>query len=153
MNIFLGEPEEKKRHALAKLVANGDLIPVMNNTKWRELLAELRAGAEFNPKFRLKDVFAVDGYISEWDGEFYHHIHPVQTIEWLELRSTSSNWLFSCLTKHSIPFSLEGSTPRIWGYTRLGQQPMWHVAQLKIPADHAAFGDIALPLVFGPHVG
>ena len=28
-----------------------------------------------------------------------------------------------------------------------------NVAQLKIPADHAAFGGIALPLVFGPHVG
>ena len=30
-----------------------------------------------------------------------------------------------------------------------------HVAQAnyKLQADHAAFGGIALPLVFGPHVG
>jgi hypothetical protein len=138
MSIFLGEPEEKHRHALAKLVAGGELIPVMNNTKWRELIAELRAGSEFNPKFRAKDVFGADGYISQWDGELHYHIHPVQTIEWLELRSSSSNWLFSFLTKHSIPFSLEGGIPRIWGYTRPGQQPMWHVAEPKIPADNAA---------------
>ena len=25
--------------------------------------------------------------------------------------------------------------------------------ELGIPADHAAFGDIALPSAFGPHVG
>jgi hypothetical protein len=128
MNIFLGKPEENERHKLARLVACGDLIPVMNDTKWRELLAELRARAEFSPQFRTKDVFSDAGYVSKWDGEFHYHIHPVETIEWLELRSSSPTWLSSCLTRHSIPFSLEGGTLRVWGYTRPGQQPIWHVA-------------------------
>ena len=128
MNVYLGKPEENERLKLARLMASGDLIPVMNDTKWRELVAELRACPELKPQFRKKDVFAVDGYVSNWDGEFHYHIHPVETIEWLELRSGSPSWLSSCLSKHSIPFSLEGGTPRVWGYTRPGQQPVWHVA-------------------------
>lgn len=111
-------------HRLSRLISDGHLIPVLNNTKWAELIEEMLDAGAMKPQFRTRSVFAPSGFVTEWDGEWYHHIHPVAELEWVELRAVSSEWLIATLRKHSIPFSEEQGVPRVWGYTRPGPQPV-----------------------------
>lgn len=110
---------------LKKLLADGQLLPVLNDTKWSELIAEMLNGREMQPQFRTRSVFATERYVSDWDGEWYHHTHPVAELEWIELRARSEEWLFKVLRMHGIPFSIEDGIVRVWGYTRPGRQPCW----------------------------
>lgn len=121
----LSELDERK---LDRLLASGQLLPVLNNTKWGELVAAMQQSPHQQPQFRLRGVLANDGFVADWDGEWHHHIHPVADIEWLELRASSEEWLVSLLGKHSIPYSREAGVVRVWGYVRPGSQPSWHGA-------------------------
>lgn len=116
---------ERDASRLSKLVAGGHLIPVLNNTKWAELVAEMANAKDMNPQFRTRSVFASPGFVSEWDGEWHYHIHPVAELEWMELRAVSAEWLLATLRRHNIPFSEENGVLRVWGYTRPGAQPCW----------------------------
>lgn len=122
-NMPLLNDKDAKR--LANSLARGELIPVLNNTKWAELIGEMRNGKEMKPQFRTRSVFAPSGFVTDWDGEWYHHIHPVAELEWVEIRAASPDWLLEVLRKHGIPFSDEGGFIRVWGYTRPGVQPFW----------------------------
>ncbi|MDQ0740253.1 DUF6678 family protein [Pseudomonas sp. W4I3] len=110
---------------LRRLLAAGTILPVMNKTKWVELIEAMLCSPQIQPEFRLHSVLAPSGYCTDWDGDWHYHIHPVAEIEWIELRAVSLDWLLSILRKHNFPFSIEGETPRVWGYTRLGMQPVW----------------------------
>jgi hypothetical protein len=111
---------------LSRLISDGHLIPALNNTKWAELIEEMLHAGAMKPQFRTRSVFAPLGFVTEWDGEWYYHIHPVAELEWVELRAASPEWLIATLRKHSIPFSEEEQgVPRVWGYTRPGPQPCW----------------------------
>ncbi|MCD2166145.1 DUF6678 family protein [Comamonas koreensis] len=115
---------DKKR--LVTMVQRGDLHPVLNHTKWAELRSEmLAAPMEAHPRFRVRTVFSPPGFCSDWDSEFYYHIHPVEEREWLELKSASAAWLHEVLRRNSIPFSVEDGVVRVWGYTHPGLQPQW----------------------------
>ncbi len=63
---------------LAGMVKRGELHPVLNQTKWAELQAEmLAATSEQRPPFRARSVFAPPSLCAERDVEFYHHRHPL----------------------------------------------------------------------------
>ena len=110
---------------LSRLLASGQLFPVLNNTKWTELIEEMLTAKNMSPQFRTRSVFAPPEFVTEWDGEWYYHIHPVAELEWVELRAKSLDWLLGVLKKHSIPYSIEEGILRVWGYTRPGKQPCW----------------------------
>jgi hypothetical protein len=110
---------------LRKLIEGGELIPLLNNTKWSELISEMINAPEMNPQFRTRSVFAPPDYVTDWDGEWFYHIHPVAEIEWIDLQSNSNDWLLATLKMHNIPCSSEQGTLRVWGYTRRGMQPCW----------------------------
>ncbi|MBJ7311117.1 DUF6678 family protein [Rugamonas sp. CCM 8940] len=111
---------------LTGMIKRGELYPILNNTKWAELRSEmLTAPREQARRFRARSVFAAPDFYTNWDGEFYYHIHPVADIEWLELKSTSQEWLRKTLRGHNIPYSVEDGVVRVWGYTRPGPQPEW----------------------------
>lgn len=117
------EPEMLRIHGM---VRRGELHPVMNNTKWAELRSEmLSASTEQAPKFRAHSVLAPQEFCTDWDGDFYYHLHPVADIEWMELQAASAIWLREALLRHNIPFSVEAGIVRVWGYTRPGIQPEW----------------------------
>jgi hypothetical protein len=122
---LLPELNESTKAKIQKLLTDGKIFSVMNNTKWTELIKEMLASPEMKPAFRLRSILASSDYCTDWDRDWHYHIHPVAEVEWIELRSTSSDWLVSTLRKHSIPFSLEDGVPRVWGYTRPGVQPLW----------------------------
>ncbi len=119
-------PSDAETDRLERMLKRGELCPVLNHTKWAELRTEmLAAPVGQHPQFRTRSVFAPPGFCTEWDGEFYYHVHPVADLEWMELRSASSTWLRDALRRHSIPYSLEAGVVRVWGYTRPGPQPQW----------------------------
>ena len=110
---------------LSKLVTGGHFIPIINNTKWAELIEEMLNAKEMKPQFHTRSVFAPPGFVTEWDGEWNCHIHPVAELEWVELRAASPQWLHETLRKRNIPFSEEQGVVRVWGYTQPGAQPCW----------------------------
>lgn len=119
-------PDEHERKRLIAMINRGELYPSLNNTKWAKLRSEmLGAPPEQAPTFRARSVFAPPGFQTDWDGEFYYHMHPVADIEWLELKATSQDWLSETLHGINIPYSIEDGVVRVWGYTRPGMQPDW----------------------------
>lgn len=129
MSLFLAKLDPAHERKLSNLLKDGRLIPILNNTKWRELISEMReAPSGLNPQFRGRSIFAPPGFVTRWDGDWYHHINPVGDIEWLEVRAGTDEWLLSVLGRRSIPFSIESGTIRIWGYVRPDAQPQWLAA-------------------------
>ncbi|WP_154660621.1 DUF6678 family protein [Pseudomonas cremoricolorata] len=121
----LPEPEEAAKKTIRRLLTAGSIYPVMNNTKWAELIQAMLDAPHMNPAFRLRGILAPRDHCTGWDREWHYHIHPVAEIEWLEIQAGSLDWLLSTLRKHHIPFSLEAGIPRVWGYTKPGMQPLW----------------------------
>lgn len=113
------------RVKLTKLLDAGELVQVMNNTKWGELINSMLNSPEMEPKFRLRSVLAPPGHVMEWDADWHFHIHPVAEVEWLELRALSSAWLETTLREYDIRYSIEEGTLRVWGYVRRDTQPDW----------------------------
>lgn len=107
--------KEHDAKRLAKILGRGELIPILNNTKWTELIEEMLSAKEMKPQFRTRSVFAPPGFVTGWDGDWYYHIHPVADLEWVEIRAESPEWLVDDLRKHNIPFSDEQSVVRVWG--------------------------------------
>lgn len=125
LNHQLPDPDDATKMKLRKLLASGMLLPVMNNTKWVELIEAVLGSPEMKSEFRLHSALAPSDYCTDWDRDWHYHIHPLAEIEWIELRAVSLEWLLSTLRKHNLPFSMEGGAPRVWGYTRPGVQPHW----------------------------
>lgn len=121
----LPELDEITKEKVRRLLNAGIILPVMNNTKWAELIDAMVNAPQMKPEFRLHSLLAPNDHCTGWDREWHYHIHPVAEIEWIELRTVSLNWLLSTLRKHNLPFPLEDGVPRVWGYTRLSMQPLW----------------------------
>ncbi|MBK5410820.1 hypothetical protein JFU58_20025 [Pseudomonas sp. TH34] len=121
----LPELDEVTKAKIRRLLTAGMIFPVMNNTKWAELIKAMINAPQMKPEFRLHSVLAPSDYCTDWDREWHYHIHPVEEIEWIELKAVSLDWLLSTLRKHNLPFSLEDGVPRVWGYTRPSMQPLW----------------------------
>lgn len=121
----LPELDEVTKAKIRRLLTAGMIFPVMNNTKWAELIKAMINAPQMKPEFRLHSVLAPSDYCTDWGREWHYHIHPVAEIEWIELKAVSLDWLLSTLRKHNPPFSLEDGVPRVWGYTRPSMQPLW----------------------------
>jgi hypothetical protein len=71
---------------LRKLIAAQGLIGLANDTKWNELLTEMRGipDEKWCPSFRFRCVDSE--FISQWDGEWWHHLpFPFISVLWIEL--------------------------------------------------------------------
>ncbi len=118
------KPDAAAARRLSSTAQSGELHPILNHTKWAELRAKMLAAPPGqSPVFRARSVFAPPGFCTEWDGEFYYHVHPVADLEWMELKASSPEWLRDALRRHGIPFSMEDGVVRVWGYTPPGRQP------------------------------
>lgn len=133
---MLSDDERRRHHALLE---REQLASVMNETRWEELAAAMRA-FEPPPDWRCKEISArVPG---DWDAEWCYHVRPFHTIEWLEIgfvrlersartplahaeRSDAEARIRETLRALGVPFSIENGLVRVWGYTRPGAQPVW----------------------------
>jgi hypothetical protein len=133
--------DERRRHLA--LVDREQLASVMNQTKWAERAATMQGLCPL-PDWRCKEIAASEP--GRWDAEWYYHVRPFHTIEWLEIgfvhpksapgrhapapltpaeRAGAEARLRETLSALGVPFSLENSLVRVWGYTRPGAQPVW----------------------------
>jgi hypothetical protein len=89
----------------------------MNNTKWKELCFAF-AGFEKHPTWRTRDL--LNGNLSAWDSEWFHHVGPDYcSIEWLEIdpRGNSRESILEVLRHVGAPFE-EGSHFKVIGYRK-----------------------------------
>ncbi|MDR2187925.1 MAG: hypothetical protein LBE62_07725 [Azonexus sp.] len=90
-----------------------------NDTKWNELLTFMRELEGWRPSYRSKWV---NGYISEWDAEWFYHLpFPFVGVEWLDISLNSrtadhSKLILGKLSEIGFEFEAKGDVARIWGY-------------------------------------
>jgi len=99
---------------------NGDYIGLMNNTKWDELRIAMYEFPQ-TLMWRTKDI--ENGYISEWDGEWYYHFRAggYKTIEWVEIlidNEQTKQEIIEILKMIHVPGEVEETIIRVYGYTK-----------------------------------
>ena len=116
-----------------RYVQRENLASLMNNTKWREVIAAIQAVERYRPRFRVKCVRDGEPAPDSWDGSFPFHVPTFRHIEWLEfdpvvrtrrgaivpdLTEDFGTPIEAALATASIPFERVGSAIRIVGYFR-----------------------------------
>ncbi|MBI5381158.1 MAG: hypothetical protein HZA31_04595 [Opitutae bacterium] len=100
----------------SKAAAEG-YVSLMNDTKWREICFAF-AAFEQRPAWRTRDF--LNGHISDWDSEWYHHIGPNYcSIEWLEIdaRDCPKAKISEALRTIGVPHE-DGEFMKILGYKK-----------------------------------
>ena len=90
-----GEREKLKRAAIGR-----GLVGLANDTKWDELLAEMRPRAAGRQEWRFSYRYkCVTGYLhAEWDVEWFYHLpFPLMSVEWMDI------WYLQYLREHRLP--------------------------------------------------
>ena len=96
--------------------------PLMNNTKWEELRLGMH-NLTPPPKWRTKDL--MNGYISNWDGEWFYHfkVGGYETIEWVEILFSSpeqKEMVLTELSKIHIPIEILSESIKVFGFVLPG---------------------------------
>jgi len=85
----LGRPVGSERARTAarafRLASERGLSSCMNATKWREVCEAFGHWSSPPPRFRIRDLLAQNGHVSEWDREWHYHPLPYASIQWLEV--------------------------------------------------------------------
>jgi hypothetical protein len=130
----LEEKRIKDQARVRAYIEREQLTAVMNTTKWCELVNVMLAMPDCAPRHRIKGLRGPEPPATAWDGEWFYHPRPYESIEWLEVecfplpptqRSECRKRIAHTLPAHSIPFSIENGVMRIWGYLRSGCTPRW----------------------------
>lgn len=93
------------------------LASCMNDTKWRELCEAFRHWPK-SPRFRIRDLLADEGYISDWDGEWYYHPLPYVSIHWLEVELSEDQipQALDLCKRIGAPIERSPMGLRVWGW-------------------------------------
>jgi hypothetical protein len=94
------------------------LVSLMNDTKWRQLCFAFSAFAK-KPAWRTRDL--LNGHLSDWDSEWFHHVGPDYcAIEWLEidLRNCDDESITSVLRQVGASFEESEHYFRVIGYRK-----------------------------------
>lgn len=100
-----------------KAEADG-LVSLMNDTKWREMCL---AFSSFEPKPAWRTLDLLNGYLSDWDRDWFHHVGPEYcSIQWLEIDSgvCDAESVKTVLSGLGVPFEKVGGFFRILGYRK-----------------------------------
>ena len=94
----------------------------MNNTKWEELRLGMSGLGRLSPRFRVRNLHS--GYVSGWDGEWFHHFYGRhEEDEWVEIFVTSADQreaVLRVLRSVHVPGVTIGTGFKIFGYVTLG---------------------------------
>ena len=127
------EDQKKDRERLVRYIAREQLVSVLNDTKWAKLRVLMLEFGYPRPRYRVRCLRETGEY---WDGEWYYHLPTYKYIEWLDIdpvvreirghlledkKTDYTQKLIDLLKGNHIPFSIEGTFIRIWGYQRPGQ--------------------------------
>ena len=95
----------------------GGYAALVNDTKWQEICFAF-AAFESKPAWRTCDF--LNGHLSDWDREWFHHVGPDYcSIEWLEIdrKDCSANKVRAVLEKAGVPFE-EAKYFKVFGYKK-----------------------------------
>ena len=103
---------------------SSDLYPVTNDTKWNELRLAMYGLGPQSPKWRTKTL--PSGYISNWDGEWFHHLYAdgYSDIEWLEIQVSGTEQesaVMRLLQRIHVPGHKTEHGYKVFGYLSPGQ--------------------------------
>lgn len=95
----------------------------MNNTKWKEVQESMH-GLKESPKWRICCV--TNGYISDWDGEWFYHFSEggFEDIEWLEIKTANeehAELVLSSLKSIHVPGIKTEYGYKVYGYVNEGE--------------------------------
>ena len=103
--------DEKDVKEAKRIIAEKQLVGAANNTKWNELISEIRVLPN-PPCYRTK---VVNGYVSGWDSEWYYHLpFPLLCVEWIDIELTEN--VLALVNEIGFEFEKTKSLIRIWGY-------------------------------------
>ena len=118
-------PGGKSFGELDRILASGRFGGLANNTKWDELIDEIRSWESWRPSYRTK---CINGYVAGWDVEWFYHLpFPFKYTLWFDigchqktddghsLDRTSD--LVLLVTKIGFEFEVRGDVLRIFSYT------------------------------------
>ena len=124
---------------LIKVIAERQLVSVMNQTKWRELCQEFSKNNTLDPSVRYKLIYSdeIFGFSPVWWNEL---LREASAIEWLDFNPIEleprgrlvspketdiSNEILTILKRHNVPYSMEQSYIRVWGYFNQSEHPVF----------------------------
>lgn len=94
----------------------------MNDTKWDEVRLGMYGLGEPSPRFRVRNLQS--GYVSDWDGEWFHHFHErYAEDEWVEIAAASPaqrDAILGVLRSIHVPGVATDAGFRVFGYVPLG---------------------------------
>ncbi|MBX0332068.1 hypothetical protein K3G39_02340 [Pontibacter sp. HSC-14F20] len=120
---------------LARILEKKRLVPVMNQTKWRELIGTLCQLTHMEPEIRIKylhDAVEPVNFAPIWWEELEQT--GLKNIEWMEikvireisvgllsptLQADYTDLIQEVLDRYAIPYKAEGAVFRITGYQQL----------------------------------
>jgi hypothetical protein len=94
----------------------------MNTTKWNEVRLGMYELKPHPPRWRTKDV--QNGYVSQWDGEWFHHFRGYETIEWADIRpnrAEDTEAVLNVLHRVHVAGEKIGDFFRVYGYIESGK--------------------------------
>jgi hypothetical protein len=131
------EEQRKDVERLLRYIEREQLIALMNDTKWREVIAALGHILNFPIRFRVQCLRSDAS--PTWDSSFPWHVpQPYNVIEWLDIDPIAhyhrgqlipdatidfTEQVVQALQSVSVPFSYEGPFIRVWGYARPNTAP------------------------------
>lgn len=131
------EEQRKDVKRLCRYIEREQLIALMNDTKWREVITALRHIPNFPIRFRVQCLRS--DAPPTWDSSFPWHVpQPYNVIEWLDIDPIAhdhrgqripdetinlTEQVVQALQSVSVPLSYEGPFIRIWGYARPNTAP------------------------------
>lgn len=95
---------------------------LMNNTKWEEIRLAMY-NYPVKTLWRVKNID--NGYLSNWDGEWFCHfkLGGYNTIEWLEIKVDNvaiKNEVINILRKIHVPGEIFENSIKVYGYKKDG---------------------------------
>ncbi len=127
----------KDSERLARYITRENLVSIMNDTKWDELRDCMLSLEGLAPKYRTMCLRVQDENGYYWDSDWFYHLPTYKCIEWLDIdpihrafqrqlieeKGTDLNdKIKEMLRSKNIPFSIEDSYIRVWGYQRPGKR-------------------------------
>jgi len=112
-----------------QLIYNRHLVGAANNTKWNELITEIREWQSWQTSYRSKWV---NGNVSNWDCEWYYHLpFPFIGVQWFDIGTHQvittgrlieneiidhSEKVIGLLSQIGLSFDVADDFIRVWGY-------------------------------------